>query len=137
MQLTLPKVFLKSPTVMISYDEQQQLGIAVWKGRLSSADLRDACLLCTHVVDKFGLTRWLADNRQMKAFSQEDQQWIMEHQVPQILASPLRRMATLVSEDQTQMAAIEQLVERSEHHHLLLRDFYLEEEALEWLLRDF
>ncbi|WP_156180720.1 hypothetical protein [Rufibacter radiotolerans] len=138
MQLVLPQVYFKSPNLVIRFDQERQFGTAMWKGHLSSTDLREGVLLCNHVVDTYSLTRWLGDNRQMKAFSPEDEQWIIETQLPLIIASPLRRMATLVSQDQAQVAAVEHMIERAEGlHHLALQDFHYEDAALQWLLQDF
>ncbi|MGV3538659.1 MAG: hypothetical protein ACO1OQ_02550 [Rufibacter sp.] len=133
--LLLPQVYYHSPSVTIKYDEEAGLGMAVWHGSLESADLREALLLCGHAVDRFGLTRWLADNRKMKAFKEEDKLWMVENLVPQLLASSLRRMATLVSEDEQHAAAVEYLVERAgELGDLRLHDFQEEDAALAWLL---
>ncbi|GAB2527773.1 hypothetical protein [Rufibacter soli] len=138
MQLTLPQVYYESPSLVIRYDQEQQLGTAKWKGHLESSDLREGVLLCNHVVEKYSLTRWLGDNRLMKAFSPEDEQWFIETQLPQLIAGPLRRMATLVSKDQAQVAAIEHIIERAQGlHKLAIHDFNYEDAALQWLLQDF
>lgn len=135
MLLTLPKAYFKSEAVTIQYDEELRLGMALWRGHLNSPDLREALLLCSYAIDRYGLTRWLADDRKMKAFSQEDSRWIEENLVLLLLASSLRRMATLVSEDASQVAAIELLVERAGNlHDLNQRNFSDAGLALGWLL---
>ena len=93
-------------------------------------------LLCANVVDRFGLARWLADNRRMRAFSPEDQLWIMQNAVPQILAGPLQRMATLVSQDVAHVEAMAHIVERAGQHDLALCDFKDEEAAVKWLMEE-
>ncbi|GAA4310017.1 hypothetical protein [Nibribacter koreensis] len=138
MLLTLPKVYYESHTVTIKYDEEQSLGMAVWQGKLRSEEIREAILLCAYVVERYGLTRWLADNRKMRAFSQEDQLWILQNAVPQILTGSLRRMATVVSEDVQHVESIAQIIERAgDTANLVLCDFREQEAAVEWLLQDF
>ncbi|WP_157600578.1 hypothetical protein [Rufibacter sp. DG15C] len=138
MLLTLPKVYYESYAVTIRYDEEQSLGMAVWQGKLRSEEIREAILLCGYVVERYGLTRWLADNRKMRAFSPEDQLWILQNAVPQILTGSLRRMATVVSEDVQHTESIAQIVERTgDTANLVLCDFSEQEAAVEWLLQEF
>ncbi|KAA3440580.1 STAS/SEC14 domain-containing protein [Rufibacter hautae] len=138
MFLTLPSVFYESEAFSVRYDQARSLGMAVWKGKLTGADLQEALLICAHVMDKYGLTRWLADDRKLKAFSAEDTQWVSEHVVPSYLSGPLRRMAFLPSEDQSQVEAIEYLIQRAgDLDDLVLKNFQSEEEALDWLMQDF
>ncbi|WP_192822700.1 STAS/SEC14 domain-containing protein [Rufibacter sp. LB8] len=137
MPLTLPQVYFESPCITICFDADERLGMAVWTGHVNGQELREALLLCTHVTDHYKLTRWLADNRKMKAFTPDDQQWMADNIVPHIINSSLRRMATLVSEDEEQVAALEQLVQRAGTlPDLSLRDFTDEEEARQWLMQD-
>ena len=138
MVLTLPKVYYESHAVTIKYDEEQSLGMAVWQGKLRSEEIREAILLCGYVVERYGLTRWLADNRKMRAFSQEDQLWILQNAVPQIITGSLRRMATLVSEDVEHLNVMAQVIERAgDTGNLTLCDFKDEEAAVSWLLQEF
>ncbi|WP_066830422.1 STAS/SEC14 domain-containing protein [Rufibacter ruber] len=134
---SLPKVYFQSDAVTIQYDEEQRLGMAIWRGHFNSADLREAILLCGYIIERFGLTRWLADNRRMRAFSDEDKLWMLEHMVPKLMTSALCRMATLVSADEKQAAAIKYIEKHAgDLGKLLIRDFQDEEEALEWLLQE-
>ncbi|WP_205503606.1 SpoIIAA family protein [Rufibacter psychrotolerans] len=138
MSLELPSVYYESFNFTITYDEERALGKAVWRGKLSKADLQEAFLICAHVMEKYRLTRWLADDRQMKSFPEEDRDWISEHVVPAFLASPLRRMAILPSEDLDQVEAVEHLIQLAgDLGDLTLRNFQDEEEALRWLMQAF
>ncbi|RNI23589.1 hypothetical protein [Rufibacter latericius] len=138
MFLTLPSVYYESEAFSVRYDLERSLGMAVWKGKLAGPDLQEAFLICVHVTDKYRLTRWLADDRKMKGFSEEDKNWLEENVVPLCLNGPLRRMAVLPSEDQKQVEAIEYFIQRAgDLNELALKNFQDEEEALHWLMQDF
>ncbi|MBC3540702.1 STAS/SEC14 domain-containing protein [Rufibacter sediminis] len=138
MPLLLPSVYYESHAFTVRYDLERSLGMAVWRGKLTGADLQEALLICAYVMDKYRLTRWLADDRKMKAFSEEDRNWVEEHVVPAYLAGPLRRMAFLPSEDEKQVEAIEHLIQRAgDLDDLTLKSFQDEEEALRWLMQEF
>ena len=74
----------------------------------------------------------------MRAIRQQDQQWTVEEFVPKMLASPLRRMATVVSEDIFNKMALEQMLQRSGGlGDIILRDFDNVDDAMEWLSQPF
>ncbi|WP_207433476.1 hypothetical protein [Sabulibacter ruber] len=137
MPLKLPSVYYESHAFTVSYDLDRSLGMAVWQGRLPSADLQEAFLICSYVVDKFNLSRWLADDRKMKGFTEEDKKWIAENVAPSMIAGPLRRMAILPSEDEEQVEAIEHLIQRAgDLGDFIIKSFFDEDEALQWLMRE-
>lgn len=130
------KLYYDTDAMRISYDEELQLGVGEWKGFVSSNDIKEVALRSLEFVNEHGITRWLADRRKKKAIRQQDQQWTVEVFIPKLLESPLRRMATIVSEDIFNQMAIEQMLTRSGGlGGIVLRDFDREEGAMEWLKR--
>ena len=93
------KLYYDTDAMRISYDEELQLGVGEWKGFVSSNDIKEVALRSLEFVNEYGIIRWLADRRKMKAIRQQDQQWTVDVFIPRLLESPLRRMATIVSED--------------------------------------
>ncbi|ALI99134.1 STAS/SEC14 domain-containing protein [Rufibacter tibetensis] len=137
MPIQLPFVYYQSHAFTIQYDEARSLGMAIWRGKFSKSDLQEAFLILIHVIDKYRLTRWLADDRKMKSMSEEERNWVFENVVPALLSGPLRRMAILPSEDAKQVEDIDHLVERAgDLGDFALRNFGSEEEALEWLMQE-
>jgi hypothetical protein len=132
----MESLYFKNSFVSIYYDKEHRLGKAVWNGSLVGSEYREAILICADLVDRHGLIAWLADDRKMKTINPADLQWSLEVYVPQLLESPLRRMATLPSEYEEQRQAVEQMVDkRSQYdHQILVRNFYDEKEAMAWLL---
>lgn len=64
------------------YDQELQLGIAVWYGFLSSSDFREAIETCLTMMEEYKLLRWLGDNRKLRAIRQADQDWFVESVFP-------------------------------------------------------
>lgn len=130
------KLYFETEAIRVSYDEELQLGVGEWKGFVSSKDIQAIALHSLEFVNQYGITRWLADRRKMKAIRQQTQQWTVEEFVPKLLESPLRRMATIVSEDIFNQMAIEQILKRSGGlGDIALRDFDSLPKAMEWLKR--
>lgn len=128
------KIYYESEFVKISFDEAQHLGVAEWNGFLSSKDYRENAVRCLELIEHYELKFWLGDNRKMKAIRQADQQWTVEVMVPRLLASSMRRMANLVSEDIFNKMAVEQMIKRvSPLNNLQIRDFESEAAAMAWL----
>ena len=130
------KLYYETDAMRISYDEELQLGVGEWKGFVSSSDIKEVALRSLEFVNAHGIIRWLADRLKMKAIRQQDQQWTVDVFIPKLLESPLRRMATIVSEDIFNQMAIEQMLKRSGGlGGIALRDFEKEADAMAWLKR--
>ncbi len=129
------QVYFKNSFVSLYYDKNAKLGKAVWSGHLRGSELREAFLLCLDLVDRFNLTKWLADDRQMKTIEAEDLKWSLEVYVPQMASSPLLRMARLPSQYEQNREAVDIMIEKghASEINLSLRNFECEQEAMAWL----
>lgn len=129
-------IYFKNAFISLYYDKAQRLGVAVWKGNVKGAEFREAVLLCLDLIDRYCLTRWLADDRKMKAIDPADALWSHEVFLPRILAGPILRLARLPSECEENRQAVELMKDKSTGaaSSMIIRDFESEEEAMEWLL---
>ncbi|RIJ37559.1 hypothetical protein [Pontibacter oryzae] len=134
----MQQLYFRNSFVDMYYDLDLNLGKAVWNGKLVGAEFREVTLMCLEMLDRFELTRWLGDNRNMKPISPEDLQWSLEVFVPKLLCGPLLRMATLPSKYEENRQAVNMLMSKSHDldNSLELRDFQNEEEAMAWLLQE-
>lgn len=107
------KVYYENEHIRLRNDEDLQLGVGEWKGFASSSEFRATAQIALDFINRHGITSWLSDRRKMKAIRQQDQQWTVEEYIPKLLESPLRRVATIVSEDMFNNMAIEQILKRS------------------------
>ena len=130
------QVYFKNNFVSMYYDKAAQVGKAVWRGRLQGPELREAFLLCLDLIDRHGLTRWLADDRLMEAMDPADLEWSLKEFLPQLTGSLLQRMAWLPSHFVENREAVEVLIEKGHtpDHYIVHRTFYDEQEAMAWLM---
>ena len=130
-------LYFKNAFVSLYYDKDHNLGSAVWSGNIKGAEFRESLLLCLDLIDRFGLTRWLADDRNMKAIDPADAQWSQEVFLPRILSGSILRLARLPSHCAENRETIELLKEHSKGFptNLTIRDFATEAEATDWLLQ--
>jgi len=130
------KLYFKNAFGSIYYDKERRLGKAVWSGYIHGAEFREATLLCLDLVDKYELRGWLGDNRKMNSIAPSDLQWSLEVFIPQVVSSPLLRMANLPSESAENRKAISIMLQKKNEldQRLIMQDFESEEEAMAWLL---
>jgi hypothetical protein len=127
-------VYFQNHAVTITYEEEAQLGMAVWNGFLNSQGFREAITNCIQLIEERKLLRWLGDNRKMKAIRPADQEWFVEHILPRLQQSALRRNAVLVSEDFFNRTAVEQIYKRAEGQgEMTTKEFSNRIMALAWL----
>ena len=129
------ELYFKNSFVSIYFDKENCLGKAIWCGRVSGAEFKEAVLLCQDLMDRYGLKGWLSDNRKMDAIEPADLKWTIEVMLPQLIAGVMLRMANLPSEHEGHRKAVETILEKKNEHDqkLLIRDFEYENEALTWL----
>ncbi|ALI99161.1 hypothetical protein [Rufibacter tibetensis] len=127
-------VYYENHVVTITYEEESQLGMAVWNGFLNSQEFREAITNCVRLIEERKLLRWLGDNRKMKAIRPVDQEWFVENILPRLQQSALRRNAVLVSEDFFNRTAVEQIYRRAEGQgEMITKEFSNRIMAVAWL----
>ncbi|WP_114782902.1 hypothetical protein [Botryobacter ruber] len=132
----MKQVYFQNSFICISHDRQAQLGIAKWNGHLQGAELRETFLLCLDLIDRYSLTRWLADDRLMQAIEPTDLEWTLQVFIPRLAESSLLRMARLPSQYEENNEAVELMINKGQNYtvDLVHRTFQEEQEAMEWLL---
>lgn len=130
------QLYFQNSFVRLSYDRALRLGKAEWFGRLHGPELREAYLLCHDMINRFSLTKWLADDRMMGNISPADLKWSLDVHVPQMAKSSLRRMARIPSKFESNQAAVGVMINKGYTLDLSLeiQDFEDEEKAIKWLL---
>ncbi|WP_347157561.1 hypothetical protein [Pontibacter chitinilyticus] len=130
------QVYFTNSFISLQYDKQAQLGKAVWRGSLRGPELREAFLLCLEMIDRFTLTRWLADDRLMLSIAPADLEWSMKLFVPRLAGSSILRFARLPSNSESNRRDVEFMIKKGQSPDLVvqLRDFATEAEAMDWLM---
>lgn len=129
--------YFKNNFLCLSYDKKVRLGKAEWTGHLHGPELREAFLLVLELIDRFSLTRWLADDRFMGNITPADLEWSLEVYVPRLANSSMLRMARLPSQFEQSRASVDVMISKGNAYNLnlILRDFSSEQEAMEWLMQ--
>ncbi|MBB6609662.1 STAS/SEC14 domain-containing protein [Pontibacter sp. Tf4] len=126
--------YFQNDVVTITYDDELRLGRAEWNGFISGQQFRDVVQKCIDLMNEYEPLRWLGDNRKLRALRQADQDWFVANVIPKIVASSLRRNATVVSEDLFNKMAVEQIVKRADNlGDMVVKDFEDVETAMAWL----
>ncbi|WP_242926193.1 STAS/SEC14 domain-containing protein [Pontibacter vulgaris] len=126
--------YFQNHVVTILYDDELQLGTAIWNGFLSSEEFKEAVSACLQLMEEYKALRWLGDNRKLRAIRQSDQEWFVEYAFPRLAAGTLRRNATVVSEDVFNKMAVEQLIKRADNlGDMVIKEFDSVEDAIAWL----
>ncbi|MDB5262563.1 MAG: hypothetical protein JWQ14_1844 [Adhaeribacter sp.] len=134
----MEEVYYQDDFLILYYNRSTQTARAVWDGFLSSEDLRHATTQCLKLLEEEQPLYWLADNRKMKAIRKKDQEWVQAVMIPKLGASPLRKMATLVSDDIFNKMAVESIYKRGNKIIKFDHQYFKNEKiAAEWLEKDY
>lgn len=130
------QLYFQNNFINLSYDKQLRLGVAEWRGRLHGSELREAYLLCLEMINRFSLTKWLADDRMMGDISPADLKWGLEVHVPRMAQSSLLRLARIPSQFERNREAVDIMINKGYTYglNLVIRDFMDKQEAMAWLL---
>lgn len=130
----MEELYYECKVVRLCFDANTSIGKATWHGFLTSKELRENAVRSLRMSTEKNLHYWLADQRKMSAIRQQDLHWIATEMVPLMLATPLRRMAIVVSGDIYNNLAMEQLFKRSSSlGDLVVKEFSDIEQATDWL----
>ncbi|QCR23923.1 hypothetical protein [Pontibacter sp. SGAir0037] len=132
----MTNLYFRNTFVSIYYDRALYVGKAVWAGDLVGSEFREAVLLCLDMIERHQLVGWLGDNRKMKTIQPADQVWSVNVFIPQLLNSPLQRLAHLPSRYEQNRQSVASIYHKRNGlgEQLEVRDFSAEEEAVDWLL---
>ena len=81
-----------------------------WKGYAPSPVFRGILEDAMGSVRTYGITRWLADLRDMKAILRQDELWTVQEWFPKLASAGLRRMAILTSTDYFNQMSVDRIM---------------------------
>ena len=132
---TEARTILDRPFLRIVHYPANDLIKLTWHGYTPSAEYRDGLETAREYITDYGVTRWLADLRQMGAILQADEKWTNTTWWQGVARSDLKKMAVMRSDDYFNDMSVERIMNTA----MDLVDFEVayfrsEEEALAWLL---
>lgn len=123
-----------SDLISIEYDAEINVVVMNWKPTYVKTDLyREALNKGLALVQEKGADKWLANLKQMKLISREDENWANDIWFPKALKSSIKWMATVVSDDVFNKIAVQKIMSKDQLTGLNIAKFNSKEDAIEWL----
>jgi hypothetical protein len=86
-------IFFDKPYATICWDDTNHWLVLKWIGVIQGEKLKEAANKAIELLKLKGGSKWLADDSEMGAWSQEDVKWLIEDWHPRAVAAGLRYMA--------------------------------------------
>ncbi len=126
-------IYFDEPFLTIHWDETIKCVIMQWKGFAQSNQLRTGLNKGLELIKQKKATYWLADLRNLKVISLEDQKWSNEDWFPRALATELRRMAIVEASSAVTQLGVKNIMSRVNGQDLEVHYFSDVEQAKQWL----
>ena len=125
-------VFHDTEHAEIRYDEQLDAVYVDWKKTASGEDYREVLNLGLKLVQRYGVTNWLADCRDVGPVAPADQEWTVDEWFPRTSSTGLTQMADIRSERFVRQVSVDD-VETEVGDSLTHRYFDSTDDARDWL----
>lgn len=103
--------------------------------KLNSAFLRAGLDRGVELMQEYGATKWLSDNRETNAHSPEDTEWINNDWLPRAIAAGWKHWALVVPEAVAAQMNMTEFVEAFYNQGVWVMVFTNPKEAMSWLER--
>ena len=129
-------ILLDEPHLLMRLFADHRLIHLQWKGHSRSIQYRSGLDLALDMVEKYKVSYWIADLREMTAILQDDEKWANEVWFPKLFHTPLEKMAILQSADYFNQTSVQRSF-TAVNGQLTFKVawFPLEPEALDWLFQ--
>jgi hypothetical protein len=121
-----------NPTCSIFFDDEIPCMTVVWKGGVSSSQLRCVHENLIHFIAAHRVSKVLGDDTAVPVIDIDDQRWILEDWLPRAVAAGLRAAASKAPSSYVGRAAIDNII-RAKGEDMVIRSFADIDEARQWL----
>jgi hypothetical protein len=97
---------------LVVADMQHALFRLTWKGYVAGHMLRRILIQAVMQVQQHRLRYWLSDSRSLGAILREDELWIRDELMPQLLRMGVERLAIIMSQDFFTRMSTDRLVDQ-------------------------
>jgi hypothetical protein len=122
-----------TPNVGLSWDASLRTVVVVWEGFNEAGSFRPIMERVLEMMKSNGASRMLADLRDAKVNSQEDQKWLYEDWMPRAIQAGLRSTAFVVPKSTIAQLGLRRSIQRVDKNDFLIAHFEDVEGAREWL----
>jgi len=124
--------YYDSDFLTIEWDESIEAVVMNWTDFAEGEDYREGLNEGLELVKRHDSENWLADLRDMKAVSQEDQEWTQEEWHSRAFDSSLEKMAIVQPESVVTEMSVEDLVQEI-GEQITMQIFDNKSDARDWL----
>jgi hypothetical protein len=104
-------VVLDTPAARVEWDEETQCVVLSYKNTfIEGAEYRKVLTTVLEVLREHGARRVLADTRQMKVISAEDQAWVAKEWIPESMKDGLKYSAVVMPKSTVARMSVKQIV---------------------------
>lgn len=132
--VNMKKILKEYPFALISYDEEQSMGMIEWKGKCSSEEYRSTFLYLLEYQKKLGLIRYMSDIREQAVISPEDRKWFENEALPKAIEQGLKAAAVVFSGNVFKKYYVNVILQSTNRFGLPMKMFDTPEPAISWLL---
>ena len=131
-------VYLDKPYALVTWDEATRCVILEWRDFAYGEEYRCAHNKVLEVLEQRRSSKLLGDARKMRATSQDDQQWLVEHWIPRSAKAGLKHLAIVLPKSVIGQMVLQQLSKMSTGDKRLISTdgssyFETVDEAKKWL----
>jgi hypothetical protein len=126
-------IFYDSPGLVVSWDAAIKSAVLRFRGYTEGDDFRQAARSVLQVLEEKGANKLLTDARDMRAMTQEDQQWVDTEWHPRARAAGLTYNAVVQPRSATAKLSVVAVVRKFPAGSIELAYFTSLEEATKWL----
>jgi len=117
----------------IFIDHQNNWYYANWKGVPTEKVVVDGLDAMMAVIEKYGLSKWLNDNRQVKGTWTGSMDYVVNHWMPKAMAKGVRAIAFIYAHDVFAKFSVNAFIKANKESPLQQLPFNSRKEAETWL----
>jgi hypothetical protein len=122
-----------TPKVDLSWDASLRTVVIVWEGFNEAGSFRPIMERVLEMMKSKGASRMLADLRDAKVNSPEDQKWLYEDWMPRAIQAGLRSMALVVPKSTIAQLGLRRSIQRIDKNDFLTAHLEDVKGARKWL----
>ncbi|MCC5929543.1 MAG: hypothetical protein JJU28_09885 [Cyclobacteriaceae bacterium] len=127
-------VYFESTVIVIEHDQELGAVVMNWKPVWLKSELyREALEKGLELVKEKNLQNWIANLKEMKLITLEDEKWTNEVWFPKALKSPIRHMALILSSDVFNKVAVNKIMSEQQVKNITSLNVQSVSEAREWI----
>lgn len=123
----------KEKYVEITFDKDNEIIKAKWKGFLKLDEVKKGCAEITKLIKNNKLTKHASDQVDLKVLSKDVQNYLTLEWFPEVQKLGLRKIGVVVSQDVFAQATVNNVNTKSQKDQLVFNTFNDEIQCVRWL----